>query len=56
MDFVQAKEKAVDLKKVEKATARKINLVFEPDTGRLPPEFKNNLANGIVLSGFLRLV
>lgn len=52
--FVQAKQSAISLEKFEKTLKRKINLLFEPDLKKLQKELKNNLANGIVLDGYLK--
>jgi predicted nucleotidyltransferase len=53
--FVEAKEEKVDVAKFEEKLGRKIHLVFEKDMQDLSKELKNNLINGIVLSGNLRL-
>jgi len=50
--FVEASEKSVDVSEFEKMLDRKIHLLFE---GKMSNELKNNLANGIVLAGKLRL-
>lgn len=52
---VTKKEVEIDLKKFEKALARKIN-VHEIRLKGCEPEFLNNLANGIMLSGYLKIV
>ncbi len=49
------KHKNLILTKFEEAINRKINLLFEPKISNLSKELKNNLANGIVLSGYLVL-
>ena len=49
---VISKGKEIDLKKFEKKLCRKINLLI---LDRVPKKFKNSLANGIVLDGYLRL-
>lgn len=54
--FVQAKRIKLDLNKFEKALNRKINLLFEPDMKTISPELLNNLANGIVVYGYLKVV
>jgi len=53
--FVESKEKKIDLVQYEKDLHRKISLMFEFDAKKLNHEFKNTLANGIVLSGFLKV-
>jgi predicted nucleotidyltransferase len=54
--FVQAKRMKLDLSKFEKALNRKINVLFEPDLKTISPELLNNLANGIVVYGYLKVV
>lgn len=53
--FVQTKRMTLDLSKFEKALHRKINLLFEPDLKTISPELLNNLANGIVVYGYLKV-
>ncbi len=53
--FVQGKEKKVSLDKYEKALNRKISLFFKENFIRLNPELKNNILNGIVLRGYLKV-
>ena len=53
--FLIAKEKEIDLKKYEKQLKRKIQLFFCTDINKMPPEFKNNILNGVVLQGFLKV-
>lgn len=54
--FVQSKQMKLDLSKFEKALNRKINILFEPDLKTISPELLNNLANGIVVYGYLKVV
>ncbi len=54
--FVQTKRMKIDLSKFEKNFNRKINLLFEPDLKTLSPELLNNLANGIVVYGYLKVI
>lgn len=53
--FVQASETGLDLKRYEKILNRKINLLFEPGTKALSKELLNNIINGHVLYGYLRV-
>lgn len=53
--FIQAKEKKLDLKKYEKVLKRKISLLFEENFSRLSKELKNNILNGIVLKGYIKV-
>lgn len=50
--YVESAEKKLDLAAFEKKLNRKIHILFE---GNMSPELKNNLVNGIVLSGNMRL-
>ena len=53
---MQAKRKDVDTIKIEKHLERKISLIFESDIKKVNKELRNNLANGIVLSGYLEVL
>lgn len=54
--FVESEEKKIDLERYERELHRAISLLFEPDARKLNRELRNTIANGIVLSGFLRVV
>ncbi len=51
--FVECKEEQVNLAKFEKKLGREIELHFKEDFTTYSKELKNNMINGIVLSGFL---
>jgi len=53
--FVEAHETKLDLTKYEKKLNRKINLLFEPNLNNLSKELRNNIINGIVLYGFIKI-
>lgn len=53
--FIQSKQEKLNLDKFEKVLKRKIHLVFDKDLKYMSKELKNNITNGIVLSGSLRL-
>jgi len=53
--FVQAREKKLNLEKYEKLLNRKISLFFEENFSRLNKELKNNILNGIVLKGYIKV-
>ncbi len=53
--FVEANEVKLDLKKYEKKLNRNINLLFEQDINNLSKELRNNIINGIVLYGFIKI-
>lgn len=54
--FIQAKRKYFDTTKIEKNLVRKINLIFESDVKKINKELRNNLANGIILSGYFEVI
>ena len=51
--FVECKNKTLNLKTFEKNLKRKIGLNFNENFKSYPDELKNNIMNGITLSGFL---
>src|SRR3989338_2870687 len=53
--FIIGKEKNADLDIFEKKIGIKIHLMFEGNVNKIPKELKNNLINGIVLRGYLKL-
>ena len=53
--FVEAKENKINLSKYEKILNRKINLLFESNINNLSNELKNNIINGIILYGFIKI-
>ncbi len=53
--YVQASEKPLNLVKFEKILKHKINLFFEEDINELSNELFNNIVNGMVLSGYLKI-
>lgn len=54
--FVQARESDLDLGNYEKELNRKINIFFEEKLDKLNKELLNNLINGIVLEGYLKVL
>ena len=54
--FIQSNKKIIELKKYENILKRKISLLFERELKKIDETFKNSLANGIVLSGFLKVI
>lgn len=53
--FLISKEREVDLKKFEEKLKRKITLHFEEKVSKIPKELLNNLINGIVVYGYLKV-
>lgn len=53
--FVQSSRQKIDLKKFESELKHKINIIFEADLRDLSDELFNNIVNGIVLNGYLKI-
>ena len=53
--FVLAKEKEIELKRYEIILKRKINILFESDIKTVPKELLNNIINGVVVYGYLKV-
>ncbi len=53
--FVQCKEKEIHLGVFEKKLKRKISLFSSKDFSKLSSELKNNVINGIILKGYLKV-
>lgn len=51
--FIECKKEELSIIKFEKALNRKIELHFNDNFNSYPKELKNNIINGVVLSGFL---
>lgn len=52
---IVSKEKKITLCKYEKQLNRKINVFFCKDFNKLSKELKNNIINGIILEGYLKV-
>ena len=53
--FVEANEAKLDFTKYEKKLNRKINLLFEQNINNLSKELRNNIINGVILYGFIKI-
>lgn len=53
--FMQAPEKKLKLEKYEKSLNRRITLFFVENFSRLSNELKNNLLNGIIFRGYIKV-
>jgi predicted nucleotidyltransferase len=53
--FVQSDSKKLDIKKYESLIKRKINILFEKNFNKLSLELRNNIINGIILKGYLKV-
>lgn len=54
--FVQSDEVELNLEQYEHSLNRRISVLFESNLKKLNPELINNLANGIVLHGFFKVL
>lgn len=53
--FIQCKEYPLDLESYESELNRKINVFFCEDFKKLSNELKNNIINGVILKGYLKV-
>ena len=53
--FLLCKEKELNLTKYEKMLKRKINIFFSENFNKHSKELKNNIINGTILSGYLKV-
>jgi len=53
--FIGSKPKEIDLVKFEKMLGHKINLIFKQDINLLKKEFLNNILNGTLLYGVIKI-
>mgnify|MGYP005627168217 CR=1 FL=1 len=53
--FVEAKETRLNFAKFEKKLKRKVNILFEPNINGLSKELRNNIINGIILYGYIKV-
>ena len=53
--FIEANETKLGITKYEKKLIHKINLLFEQNINNLSKELRNNLINGVVLYGFIKI-
>jgi len=53
--FIQSPNKKMLLEKYEKLLKRKLSLFFEENFSKLNNELKNNILNGIILKGYIKI-
>ena len=53
--FIQSKEKKLNLDRYKSLMNREISLYFQEDLAKLPIELKNNILNGIILKGYIKV-
>ena len=54
--FVESSAKKVDLSKFEKIFKRKIQIHFNENFNSYSKELKNNIINGVIISGYLEVI
>ena len=54
--FALAKPGVIDLKEYEKMLKRRINILFEKTIDDVPGELLNNIINGIVIYGYMKVL
>lgn len=54
--FVIAKNKQKFVEDFNEKLGKMVHIIFDNDIKKIPKELKNNLANGIVLKGYLKLL
>ncbi|MGV8162000.1 MAG: nucleotidyltransferase domain-containing protein [Candidatus Nanoarchaeia archaeon] len=52
--FLEMTKTEIDLSEYEKKLDKKIQLFFKPDIKTVPENMRNNIANGIILSGYAK--
>src|SRR3989344_5679157 len=53
--FVIGKKEEIELSKFKNFFGKEIHIMFDSDFKEIPKELKNNLINGIILKGYLKL-
>ncbi len=53
--FILGKEKKLEINNFEKKLNKKIHLFFKEPIKNIPNELKNNILNGIILKGYVRV-
>ena len=53
--YLQCKEVPLELKKYEKIIKREIRILFEEKFDNLSDELRNNIINGVILKGYLKV-
>lgn len=53
--YLQCKERSLELQKYEKVIKRKVRIFFEEKFNNLSKELRNNIINGVILKGYLKV-
>ena len=53
--FILGKERKIELGKYESALKRKVSLHFAAELSELPKELRNNIINGTILRGYMKV-
>ncbi|MBS3085540.1 nucleotidyltransferase domain-containing protein [Candidatus Pacearchaeota archaeon] len=53
--FVLGKEKPISIENFEKILKREVHIISEDSLNKLPKELRNNILNGIILRGYVKV-
>ena len=53
--FILGKERFIKLEEFEKKLNKNVHILFKKSLKELPSELKNNVLNGIILKGYLKI-
>lgn len=53
--FILGKEKRINLTEFEKKLGKKIHVLYENSLGNVSKELRNNILNGIILKGYIKV-
>jgi len=53
--FILGKDKNIDLTNFEKKLNKRIHILFKESTKEIPNELKNNILNGVILKGYIKV-
>ncbi|MEK6959538.1 MAG: nucleotidyltransferase domain-containing protein [Nanoarchaeota archaeon] len=53
--YVEATQQEIDTKRFASGLNRKIQLFFRKDFGKMSEELKNNIINGVIMKGYLKV-
>ena len=53
--FILGKNKNIDLINFEKKLNKRIHILFKESTKEIPNELKNNILNGVILKGYIKV-
>ena len=53
--FILGKDKNIELANFEKKLNKRIHILFKESTKEIPNELKNNILNGVILKGYIKV-